>query len=671
MPALEDFLKIKAPSALAWSPDGRYLAYQITGPAGSDIRLYSGADGAGVSLVEGLPPYRYVTEGPDLRWSPDGDWVLYASGKDFYAIPREGGQPELLANGELAGELVQLSPDAKMISFIRDGELWVQGVPGGQTRQVTRGEHFLEYNPDPWTADFWLRLFQWPQWSPDGTMIAYLGRMLHGFKVMVVSIEGDEMARVVPEEDIWEFSPVHWSPDSRKMAISSLSYDHKREELYVADLQRKEARRISASTDDKWVDLCMGPKHEVVWSHDGRQLAFLADVEGWRHLHVADYDASDPRQLTGGEFDVYSCSFSPSDDRIAFLSSEGNLQQRLLWTMPASGGEATRLVDMPGICSDRYISGPPQWSPDGMSIAFSFSGTDEAPGIWLADATATTAPKRVYSALPEAMSQDDVPHMEAVSFESADGLTIPGALITARNLSKGQKHPALVYMYGGFGQQASLGWGLKNKSILFNYLADNGYVVLIVDVRGSEGYGYDLERAMHLEAGGKQVDDLVAGAKYLGRLGYVDQDCIGIYGHSLGGFLTLQTVLNAPGVFAAAVGMSGVYDWDNYGNPYDYDLQVMFDFPDSKPNLAQQRSPVRHVEKLQTPVLLFHGTADFNVDIYHSEALVRELMKAGKEFEYMVYPGEPHDWVQPETVRDFMRRMEKFLDNHLRRDPGV
>lgn len=666
MPTLEDFLKIKSPSALAWSPDGRYLAYQVTGPAGNDIRLHTRADGAGTLLVGGLPPYQYVTEGPDLRWSPDGEWVLYASGRDYYAVPREGGEPELLADGGLAGELVQLSPDSRMISFIRNGELWVQPVPGGKARQITRGERFLEYDPDPWTADFWLRLLQWPQWSPDGTMIAYLGRMLHGFKVMVVSIEGDEMARVVPEEDIWEFSLIKWAPDSRGLAISSLSYDHKREELYLADLRGREARRISATADDKWVDLCMGPRHEASWSHDGRLLAFLADVEGWRHLHVVDREGGEPRQLSTGQFDVYSCLFSPSDDSIAFRSSEGNLQQQLLWSVPPSGGQAKKLVDMPGICADHYLSAPPQWSPDGDLIAFPFSGVDEAPGVWLADTAATTKPKRIYSSLPEGIGQADVPHMEAVTFQSADGLTIPGALITARDLAKDQKHPALVYMYGGFGQQASLGWNLKNKSLLFNYLASKGYVVLIADVRGSEGYGSELERAMYLEAGGKQVDDLVAGAKYLADLGYVDPKAIGIYGHSLGGFLTLQTVMNSPGVFAAAVGMSGVYDWDNYGNVYNYDLQVMFGSPDSIPDLAQQRSPVRQAEKLQTPVLLFHGTADFNVDIYHSEALVKELMKAGKEFEYMVYPGEPHDWVRPEIVRDFFERTKRFLDKHLK-----
>ena len=114
-------------------------------------------------------------------------------------------------------------------------------------------------------------------------------------------------------------------------------------------------------------------------------------------------------------------------------------------------------------------------------------------------------------------------------------------------------------MYGGWGQNALLGWALEIKTFLFTYLAHKGYVILIVDPRGSEGYGEELAKGLHLEGGGKQVDDLAAGAQFLVDLGYVDPKGIGIFGHSYGSYLAVQTMVQAPDSFAAGIAQAGVY----------------------------------------------------------------------------------------------------------------
>jgi dipeptidyl-peptidase-4 len=259
-------------------------------------------------------------------------------------------------------------------------------------------------------------------------------------------------------------------------------------------------------------------------------------------------------------------------------------------------------------------------------------------------------------------------HMEAVAFESADGTKVPAVLITSKGLRTDEKHPALVHMYGGWGQMASLGWGLLFKSTLFNYLASRGYVILIVDPRGSEGYGDAYAKGLYREGGGKQAEDLVAGAQYLAGLGYVDPQGIGIFGHSYGAYLAVQTMLRAPGVFAAGVPMAGVFDWaTGLGPGYGTYIRIRFGTPDETPNLLHERSPFHNIEGLEGALLVVHGSADFNAPIACSDALVNALLKAGKEFEYMVYPGEPHSWVKPEVHRDFFLRMERFLDAYLRR----
>jgi dipeptidyl-peptidase-4 len=667
---LETALKLNTPSAVAWSPDGQYIAYQVTGGAGSEIYLYSVVDKTTTTLVPHIPPYRYYKDTVDLRWTSDGQRVVYTTGRDFYTIRLTGGEPELLISGTLAGELVQLSPRQDKISFIRDGELWIQDVAGGLPRQLTRGERFLADD-----SDLFRRLYQWPQWSPDEAMIVYLAPTERSVKVVLISIEGEEMGHVVPEEDIWGQTHTVWSPDGRRIAVSRLSHDFRHKRLTIYDVERGTERELWLDSDDRWVDHNVNASFKVAWSHDGDRIAFLSNRDGWRHLYVAAVDTGDVRQMTDGDYELFWCGWSPDDEEILYISSQGHRQQWLQWAVPADDGPARQLVTGPGSCSSAYLlrslkGAPAQPSPDGKKLVYSFSDPDEPFGLWMME-TRGPAPRskpiQVYSGLPEGMDAANWAHMEAVTFQSADGTIVPAALVTPHALRTDREHPALVHMYGGWGQMATLGWGLLFKSTLFNYLANQGYVILIVDPRGSEGYGDAYAKALYREGGGVQVQDLVAGARYLAGLGYVDPESIGIFGHSYGAYLAVQTMVQAPDVFAAGIALAGVFDWATYGGYGTY-TRIRFGTPDDSPNLLRARSVIEHVGALEGALLVVHGSGDFNAPIAGSEALVNALLKAGKEFDYMVYPGEPHSWVKPEVHRDFFARTERFLDRYLRRN---
>jgi len=131
--------------------------------------------------------------------------------------------------------------------------------------------------------------------------------------------------------------------------------------------------------------------------------------------------------------------------------------------------------------------------------------------------------------------------------------------------------------------------------------------------------------------------------------------------------LAVQTVVEASDVFAAGIAVAGVFDWENYGGKYSPYHQLRFGSPDDCPNRIRERSPVNNIDKLKKPILLFHGTGDFNVPIGSSETLVNILLKKKKDFDYVVYPGEPHVWTKPEVWRDFIRRTELFLDGLRKR----
>jgi dipeptidyl aminopeptidase/acylaminoacyl peptidase len=360
---------------------------------------------------------------------------------------------------------------------------------------------------------------------------------------------------------------------------------------------------------------------------------------------------------------------SPDGRSLLVLSSRGHLQQHLPWLVPADGGEATTLATRPGAYNTaqlgRFPNGLVRWSPDGARLTLPHSGPDEAPGVWLPTAGSPDAERPIWSAAGDGgVDPDDVCHMETVSFPSADGTLVPGLLITARNLDTSVAHPALTYHYGGSGQQATLGWALARKSVLFNYLAARAYVVLITDCRGGEGYGDDYAKGLWHDGGGAQADDLAAGARFLAGLGYVDPGRIGIFGHGYGAYLAVQTMVRHPGVFRAGVAMAGVYDWTKLGEYGTY-VRLRFGDPGTSADRLHDRSPVRHLDRLDGALLVVHGDG----------RLQRSDLRVGgpgagadgldKEFGYMTYPGQPHDWIDPDVERNVVRRTEAFLARHL------
>jgi dipeptidyl-peptidase-4 len=668
---VDRFLGIKAPTAIAWSPDGTHIAFQVKNFMGNEIHVYCPHEAKVKKLVSDIPPYGYLevttyqNPEPLLRWTSDGQRIIYTTGKDLYSVPLQGGEPDLLFESPKKAKLIQISPDIKHVSYIKKGELWVQSLEGGESRQLTNKAGFL-------TVDYqrFSRLIQWPQWSPDGSKIACLWPHKGTMKVGIVSIQDGETTWLIPEETLWGFLILRWSPDSSRIAVSMLSADFKRKELVVHSATGDSSHTIWKDSHDKWVSHNIDPNFGVSWSHDSSRLAFLSNRDGWKHLYVSDAEGNTVKQLTKGNFKNYLCFWAPGDEDIFFVSNKGNHHQRLIWAIPSDGGEVRQITKNIGVCLGNVAGrgwALPHFSPNGEKIVYTFTDPSEPPGLWVSQISGAAGPEQFYSSLPEDQRNKIKTQMKPVSFLSSDGTRIPAVLLTTKDLNQNEKHPALIYMYGGWGQNALLGWALEIKTLLFSFLAHKGYVILIVDPRGSEGYGEDLAKGLYLEGGGKQVDDLVAGAQYLGDLGFVDPMGIGIFGHSYGSYLAVQTMVQAPDSFAAGIAQAGVYDWVALGGDGGAYVRLRFGTSKDTPNLLKERNPINYIEKLRGKILVVHGSGDYNAPMTESEKLVNALMMADKEFDYMVYPQEPHGWIKPEIKKDFFKRVARFLDRYLRR----
>ncbi|MBM4187187.1 MAG: S9 family peptidase [Gemmatimonadetes bacterium] len=667
-PGPEAYLGVKVPQSAAWSRDGRVIAYHVSSSFADEIRLYDVAARTTTVLLarpredrelDGTTATGRYFGGEGLRWTPDGREVVFREGDTYFAVGRDGGAPRVLASAELLGDMAQLSPDQKWLSFIRDGDIWVQPVAGVAPRRLTTGQRFSVTDGTRFN-----RLFQWPPWSPDSRRIAFLTPAARGFAVGVVEVETGRVTRISPAEDIAGMVIGEWSPNGQRLAISRLSEDFRRKELLLGDVSGGTPRVLWTDTDDRWVDHNINPGFRVAWAPDGQRLAFLSNRTGWAHGYLASVAGGEPAPLTGGDYEVSSLSWLPGGDLLA-LTSQGDLHQRRPWRRPAAGGQATLLGSAPGVYD--VVA----HSPDASRLLVALSGPEEPPGLWLLDARTAGPPQRVYASLPEGMTDGDFARIEATRFTSPDGMTIPAVLMLPKGLDRSRRHPALITMYGGWGQQATLGWGAGLTHEFLQWLVRSGYVVMVVDPRGSEGYGAGLAKGLYREAGGKQSEDMVAAARHLSSLGYVESRAIALYGGSFSGWLTAQTMVHTPGVFGAGIA-AAPSGWA-IGDPRMHGTywRIRLGAPGDTPDLTVERNPITHIDRLDAPLLVLHGTADINVPIAAAERLVRALIRAGKDFDYMVYPGEPHSWTRTDTKLDSFRRMKRFLDRALGIGAGV
>jgi dipeptidyl aminopeptidase/acylaminoacyl peptidase len=297
--------------------------------------------------------------------------------------------------------------------------------------------------------------------------------------------------------------------------------------------------------------------------------------------------------------------------------------------------------------------------------------------LFVVAAAAGSTPVRLSSSMPAAMRQAAFVEPELVRYAGPDGQQVPGWLFVPKGLDRSRKHPAIVWIHGDGVNQGYDGWHVqRNYAVYYSfhqYLLEQGYVVFAPDYRGSIGYGRAWRQGVYMDVGGKDAKDAWMAANYLKTLNYVDTDRVGVWGLSYGGFFTLIAMTDQPTLYRAGVDVAGVVDYAMYyEDPYHGGWTTSrIGTPEQHPEVYTQASPLSHVDRLERPLLILHGTADVNVPYLHSVRLVDELMKKGKShlFDFMVYPGEFHYFTRAHVLGDAWHRVDEFFKKHLR-GPG-
>jgi len=608
--------------------------------------------------------------------APDGKFTVIQEQGQIVLKPSDGSPEKVLTSTPEPKSELELSPDGRHIAYVSQGQVWAVSTTGGEPLQLTSDP----VGPgDPRGATD-----HRPQWNPNGKWILYESGRKGFNELYVVSEDGKVLNLLAPTEiyhgrdviantaadkgdavssDRFDSHPA-WSPDG-----TCISYTERSREFFSGKLKVLAFDQKAGSASGAALDIYIAKNdpggawavNTAAWSPDSRTLAVVLQETHWDKIWLIPFNGGKPKELTFGEGEDEEPVYSPDGKWIAFESNRDLAEQRHIWLVPVAGGEPHRLTDLAGIES------LPRWSADSSSIQFSQRTTLGAAATYETDVIGKGEPRLIGAVRHSKFEQAGITP-EVAHFEGKDGLPLAGILYKPADYHAGTRYPTVILAHGGPEGQVTLSvspWSL--------FLAQQGYVVLEPNFRGSTGYGERFRNANVEDSGGGEIDDIAASVKYLVDAGLTDPKHVGISGGSHGGTVVANAVTKLPDTFAVGIEKFGVVDralflrYTNRNSAIRWETK-MGGPPELKPASYRRANVLPDVERIKTPLLILHGEEDPQVPPQESQEFAAALKKAGKTFTYITYPHEGHGFQQREHRQDADERELAFLNKYLKPD---
>jgi dipeptidyl aminopeptidase/acylaminoacyl peptidase len=454
--------------------------------------------------------------------------------------------------------------------------------------------------------------------------------------------------------------------DAGAIAVAHVrSQNNKDRWLVTVDPESGKTRVLDALHDDAWVRELGGPgpnDPSFGWMPDQKRLWFLSERDGWMHLYTVDASADQPkaRQLTEGKWEIDALALSQDQKKFYLTSTEVHPGERHIYAMPIDGGPRTRLTSLTGGSAGEA-------SPDDATFAIVYSSSTKPHEVYLMPNRAGAEAKQVTTTPTDEWRSFKWIEPQLITYTTRDGVDVHARLFTPEMIGakRDPAAPGVIFVHGaGYAQNAHKYWPSYYREYMFHHLlASRGYVVLDPDYRASSGYGRDWRTAIYRHMGGKDLDDVLDGAKFLATTQKVNAKHIGVYGGSYGGFITLMAMFTSPDTFAAGAALRPVTDWSHYNHGYTSNI---LNEPQEDADAYRKSSPIYFAEGLKGALLICHGMVDTNVLFQDSVRLVQRLIELRKEnWSIAPFPVENHGFEEETSWADEYRRILKLFDENL------
>ncbi len=633
----------------------------------------------------------------DYKWAPDGHHVLFTLSGALYLFDLEARGEAALRQLTHGGAPVidpQVSPGGHYVSFVRDQNLWVIELASGAERQLTRDGGGSVHNAEAeFVAQEELNQSSGYWWASDDSAIAYkrfdesavpVARRFEIYADRVDVVEqrypaaGDPNVAVKlglvapsggeprwidlgPNPDIY-LARVDWVPGGKALAFQRLARDQKRLELVLVHAGDLGQRLLLSETSKTWVYVTddlhfLGHQPAFVWS---------SERSGSKQLYLYGLDGKLRHPLTAGAGNVDELlAVDEAAGLVYFSSNRDRVIDKQLYTARLDGKEAEkprRISRGEGWHEAQFATNAPRvtlyvdtWSDPDTPPQVSVNGPDGARLAWIEE-------NRLDAQHPYWPYHDGHVTPEYGQIRAEDGQALQYELMKPPGFDPARRYPVFLDVYGGpTVQQVQRRW--NSHSFFDDYMARQGYIVFVLDNRGSARRDRVFTDPIHGRLGEIEVRDQLAGLRWLGQQPWVDAKHMGVFGWSYGGYMTLMLLAKGSDLIAAGVAVAPVTDWRLYDSCY---TERYLGQPATNAQGYAESGVFSALDGLRSPLFLAHGMADDNVLFANSTRLMSELQQRGVQFELMTYPGAKHGLSTPQMKIHVYTAIQRFLDAHLK-----
>jgi dipeptidyl-peptidase-4 len=554
----------------------------------------------------------------------------------------------------------KFSPDGRRAAFVRANNLFVTDLTTHEEHALTNdGSDVIINGTSDWVYEEELSIRDAFRWSPDSKRIAFWRFDQSPIPIFPMLDELSFVAKVIPERyprpgdrnskvtvgvvnadtraTTWlhtgegeYIASLAWAgPDS--VAIQRMPRTQNQIDLLMLSAASGDGRTVLTERNSAWVDV---DEQTPRWLSNGAMFLWPSERSGWRQYYLYKRDGTLVGRVTSDGVDV--SSLAGVDEKRGYVyavAAAPTPMQRQLFRYPLKGGSEMRVTTEPG--SHRVSI-----SPDG-TVMVDIHSTAQLPGAASLASLAPGGARHVLEANAELRKTLEglTRAPEFFQLPMPDGTKLNAFRILPPAFDSTRKYPVLMYVYGGPGSQTVLDDYGGDRYLWHQLLAQKGYIVVSVDNRGTGARGSAFRHVVYEHLGMHESDDQIAAAKWLGTQRWVDPARIGIWGWSYGGYMTAMSSFRGGSLFRAAISVAPVTDWRLYDDIY---TERYMRTPAENATGYEEGAPLNYVKGLASSYLLVHGTGDDNVHPQNSIQLVDKLEEAGKQFEFMVYPGRTH-----------------------------
>tara|TARA_B100000575_G_scaffold42993_1_gene30460 strand:- start:1220 stop:3376 length:2157 start_codon:yes stop_codon:yes gene_type:complete len=582
--------------------------------------------------------------------------------------------------------LASFSPNSKYISYVYRNNIYLFDIETNKSKKITHKGLVNKTicGGTDWVYEEEFGLVKGYEWSSNSNYIAYYifdeskvnefsmdifkgglypsqekfkypkaGERNSSVQINIYDIQSDiNVIADVNKKSETYLPRIKWTNNTNKLFVQRLNRHQNHLELLSVDPSSGKSKIILEEKDKYYIEI----HDNLTFYKDDSGFLWTSEKDGFNHIYLFQISGKERRQITKGNWEV--TNFYGYDDKnkvLYFQSNEESPLERNIYRVNIWGKSKKKLSKKSGTNSASFNS-------NFSYFINTYSNANLPNAITLNNNTGEVIKKLKNSeSLRGSLSEYKLTSKEFFNFKTEQGIKLNGWMMKPYNFDESKKYPVLMYVYGGPGSQTVLdSW--DRHYMWYQMLCQQGYIVVSIDNRGTGGRGAEFKKCTYKELGKLETTDQIEGAKYLANLKYTDENRIGIWGWSYGGYMSSLCLLKGNKYFKSAIAVAPVTNWRFYDTIY---TERYMQTPQENPNGYDLNSPINHVDSLKGNFLLIHGSADDNVHVQNTYEMVDALIKSNKQFDLFIYPDKNHGIYGGTTRLHLFTKITDFINKKL------